>query len=161
YQLLTIECQSDFSFVSSWQSRLVSPPEGVARIRAGGARGRAEGLMTAERWRNVLAVAASLLVVAALGALFENGWFAGAAPEDERCRYLLRGALAAALVLGWVGVGLWRRGGRLGALLESMPGCFVVVDGGQIIVRVNRHAEALFGYKRSEIVGKQLRLLFP
>jgi PAS domain S-box-containing protein len=50
---------------------------------------------------------------------------------------------------------------RFGALLESMPDAIVIVNGIGRIVLVNSGAEGLFGYARSELVGKPVEILVP
>ncbi len=46
-------------------------------------------------------------------------------------------------------------------LLEGIPDALVVVDAKGTIVRANRHAEALFGYTRAELVGSSVDRLVP
>jgi PAS domain S-box-containing protein len=45
-------------------------------------------------------------------------------------------------------------------LLESVPVAFLLTDVHSKIVYANRQTEYLFGYNRSELVGKRIRLLF-
>jgi PAS domain S-box-containing protein len=47
------------------------------------------------------------------------------------------------------------------ALLESAPDGTIVVDSEGRIMRVNRQAEALFGYPRDELVGQPIEALVP
>lgn len=46
-------------------------------------------------------------------------------------------------------------------LVESAPDAFVVVDCEGRIALVNQQAEAVFGYKRSELCGEPVELLVP
>lgn len=50
---------------------------------------------------------------------------------------------------------------RLESLLEAVPDAMVVVDPAGVILLVNRHSEALFGYGRGELVGRHIELLVP
>ena len=50
---------------------------------------------------------------------------------------------------------------RLEALLESTPDPFVIVGADGSIQRVNRQAEKLFEYSRSEMLGKSYKVLIP
>jgi PAS domain S-box-containing protein len=47
------------------------------------------------------------------------------------------------------------------AILEAAPDAMITVDRSQAIRLVNRQAEALFGYDRSELLGQPLDLLIP
>ncbi len=51
--------------------------------------------------------------------------------------------------------------GELAALLEVAPDAMIVVDRAGTMVVVNAGAEQLFGYRRSELVGKPLETLIP
>jgi len=46
-------------------------------------------------------------------------------------------------------------------LLESIPDAIVGVDQSGTIVQINAQTEALFGYKREELIGKKVEILIP
>lgn len=46
-------------------------------------------------------------------------------------------------------------------IVEAMPNALVIVDRHGDIVHVNTHAEALFGYERSELLGTAVEVLVP
>jgi PAS domain S-box-containing protein len=50
---------------------------------------------------------------------------------------------------------------RFRILLEGSPEAHVITDGEGTIVLVNARSEQLFGYDRSELVGRPIALLFP
>lgn len=50
---------------------------------------------------------------------------------------------------------------RFHRLLEAAPDAFVVADSQGRIVIVNRQAEILFGYSRSDLLGKTVEMLMP
>jgi hypothetical protein len=73
-------------------------------------------------------------------------------------RYNVDGCLAGLLELNRdITVGLARQA----AMLELAPDAFVGVDRDGVIVLVNHQAEVLFGYERSEMLGRPLEMLVP
>jgi len=50
---------------------------------------------------------------------------------------------------------------RFRGLLETAPDAVVIVDGAGLIQVVNAETERLFGYRRDELLGKQVGLLVP
>src|SRR3990167_1292484 len=50
---------------------------------------------------------------------------------------------------------------RLSGLLEAMPDALVIINQNGNIVLVNGQTEILFGYERSELLGKQVEYLMP
>ena len=56
---------------------------------------------------------------------------------------------------------LKQKEGEFRALLESAPDAMAITDGEGRIVLVNAQAEILFGYKRQELIGRPLGMLFP
>lgn len=46
-------------------------------------------------------------------------------------------------------------------IFESLPDAVLLTGRGQRIALVNRHAEALFGYARAELIGQPLEILIP
>ena len=56
---------------------------------------------------------------------------------------------------------LWRSERKFRALLEAAPDAMVFVDGHGHITLVNEQAERMFGYRRSELVGKGIGELIP
>ncbi|HEV2059443.1 MAG TPA: EAL domain-containing protein [Solirubrobacteraceae bacterium] len=56
---------------------------------------------------------------------------------------------------------LWRSEHKFRALLEAAPDAMVIVDGHGHIALVNEQAERLFGYRRKELVGKNISELIP
>ena len=50
---------------------------------------------------------------------------------------------------------------RFGGLLESMPDAIVMFNASGHIVQVNRGAERLFAYQRSDLLGKPVEVLLP
>ncbi|MBV2354113.1 PAS domain S-box protein [Streptomyces sp. J2-1] len=50
---------------------------------------------------------------------------------------------------------------RFRGLLEAAPDAMVIVDGGGVIRLVNAQAEALFGYRREELLGHPVEILVP
>jgi len=49
----------------------------------------------------------------------------------------------------------------LAKLVESLPDALVVVDEGGLVILFNEQAELLFGYHRSEVLGKAVEILVP
>jgi PAS domain-containing protein len=52
-------------------------------------------------------------------------------------------------------------GQRFRALLESAPDAMVIVDGAGTIRLVNAQTEAVFGYRREELLGRPVEILVP
>lgn len=50
---------------------------------------------------------------------------------------------------------------RFGDLVDSLPDAIVIVDVSARIVSMNVHAERLFGYRRSELIGHTVEVLVP
>ena len=50
---------------------------------------------------------------------------------------------------------------RFRVFLESLPDAIIIVNSDGIIQIVNSQTEKLFGYKRDEIVGKEVEKLMP
>jgi len=50
---------------------------------------------------------------------------------------------------------------RTMAILEAVPDAMVIIDTHGIIERVNRQADALFGYERGELTGQSIEVLVP
>ena len=50
---------------------------------------------------------------------------------------------------------------RYRGLLETVPDAIVMVDNTGRIVLINTQAEALFGYRREELIGKPIEILLP
>lgn len=50
---------------------------------------------------------------------------------------------------------------RMGGIVESAMDAIVAVDGTQRIVLFNAAAEHVFGYRRADVIGKQLDMLIP
>src|SRR6202165_2531984 len=50
---------------------------------------------------------------------------------------------------------------QFASFLDAMPDAVIGVDGAGLILLVNSHAESLFGYERSEMVGQRVELLVP
>jgi PAS domain S-box-containing protein len=51
--------------------------------------------------------------------------------------------------------------GLIRAIPEAMPDALLIVDGEGLIVMVNNQFELMFGYHRSELIGKTPELLMP
>jgi PAS domain S-box-containing protein len=45
--------------------------------------------------------------------------------------------------------------------LEASPSGMIVVEGGGVIVMINREVERLFGYRREELLGQPVEILLP
>jgi len=56
---------------------------------------------------------------------------------------------------------LWGSENKFRALLESAPDAMVIVNGHGHIALVNEQAERLFGYRRTELIGKGISELIP
>lgn len=52
-------------------------------------------------------------------------------------------------------------GRLLHGFLDASPDAVVIIDGGGMVVQVNRQTENLFGYGREELVGRPLEVLMP
>jgi PAS domain S-box-containing protein len=52
-------------------------------------------------------------------------------------------------------------GAQFAVFLDAMPDAIIGVDDGDLILLVNSHAESLFGFERSELMGKPIELLIP
>lgn len=52
-------------------------------------------------------------------------------------------------------------GGIFGPILEVAADAVITIDESQVIVHFNRGAEQIFGYDRSEVLGRSLSLLLP
>jgi PAS domain S-box-containing protein len=50
---------------------------------------------------------------------------------------------------------------RAEAVLEAAPDAIVGIDPAGLVLLVNAQAERLFGYRRDEVIGRSVRLLFP
>jgi PAS domain S-box-containing protein len=50
---------------------------------------------------------------------------------------------------------------RFRQVLEATPSALVMIDGEGVIEMVNGQTEAMFGYPRDELLGKQLEMLVP
>lgn len=50
---------------------------------------------------------------------------------------------------------------RIHSVVESAPNGFLMIDSAGTITLVNRATEALFGYPRSELIGKPVEMLLP
>lgn len=49
----------------------------------------------------------------------------------------------------------------LAAILDTAPDAVVIVDAGLAVIRFNRAAEEMFGWREEEILGRQLHVLIP
>ena len=49
----------------------------------------------------------------------------------------------------------------LGRLLDAAPDAMVVIDETGTIALVNAQAESLFGYERTELLGRSVEILVP
>ncbi len=50
---------------------------------------------------------------------------------------------------------------RMGAVLDTIGECIIVIDSGGTIVLVNREIQNIWGYQPEEIVGKPVQILMP
>ena len=50
---------------------------------------------------------------------------------------------------------------RFRAVVEAVPSAILLVDGNGAITLANAHAAAVFGYRRTELVGKRVEMLLP
>lgn len=80
-------------------------------------------------------------------------WFSWSAAPDPRCQLLY--AAAVDITDRKQAEDLFRR------LLESAPDAMLVASGEGLILLVNELAERLFGYDRSELLGRHINLVIP
>ncbi|MBI3483637.1 MAG: PAS domain S-box protein, partial [Acidobacteria bacterium] len=98
----------------------------------------------------------------------ERLWFHDLPYESHLLLNTARGLMAVLVVAALGGIHILRSARRAAEaeitvrqILESAPDAMIIGDQGGRIVQVNAQAEKLFGYSRTELVGKQVESLMP